>query len=100
MALYGAQAVLEAEMLSARISGEPAGDKPLDIKMLYDAPLSEAVCELEQDILKKTLTRTNWNKSKTARELGLSRQGLLKKIKRYGLVQRPYIIDGTSGAAD
>jgi two-component system response regulator HupR/HoxA len=98
--LFGARPVLEAEMLSPRIAGAHPGDRPLDIKMLYDAPLSEAVCELEQDILKKTLMRTNWNKSKTARELGLSRQGLLKKIKRYGLVQRPYIIDGAAGKPD
>ncbi|MBI4720752.1 MAG: hypothetical protein HY770_05955, partial [Chitinivibrionia bacterium] len=46
------------------------------------------------------LSRTNWNKSRTARELGLSRQGLLKKIKRYGLVQRPYIIDGATGGTE
>jgi transcriptional regulator of acetoin/glycerol metabolism len=40
---------------------------------------------LEENLLRKTLEQTNWNKSQSARKLGLSRQGLLKKIKRYGI---------------
>jgi transcriptional regulator of acetoin/glycerol metabolism len=39
------------------------------------------------NLLKKTLAQTNWNKSHAARRLGLSRQGLLKKIKRYGIAR-------------
>ena len=40
---------------------------------------------LEERRLRETLTRTRWNKSRAARSLGLSRQGLLKKLRRYGL---------------
>ena len=39
------------------------------------------------------IERTRWNKSRAARALGLSRQGLLKKLRRYGLV------DATPGAS-
>jgi DNA-binding NtrC family response regulator len=55
------------------------------VKILCDAPLARAVSYLEENLLKKTLIQTNWNKSQTARQLGLSRQGLLNKIKRYGI---------------
>jgi two-component system response regulator HupR/HoxA len=40
---------------------------------------------LEERRLRETLERTRWNKSQAARVLGLSRQGLLKKLRRYGL---------------
>jgi len=35
--------------------------------------------------LREMLHRTHGNKSRAARALGLSRQGLLKKLRRYGL---------------
>ena len=40
---------------------------------------------LEERRLREALARTRWNKSQAARALGLSRQGLLKKLRRYGL---------------
>ena len=40
---------------------------------------------LEQRRLREALQRTRGNKSQAARALGLSRQGLLKKLRRYGL---------------
>jgi len=40
---------------------------------------------LEERRLRETLERTRWNKSRAARALGLSRQGLYKKLERYGL---------------
>ena len=42
---------------------------------------------LEEKRLREALERTRWNKSRAARALGLSRQGLLKKLRRYGLVE-------------
>ncbi len=40
---------------------------------------------LEQRRLREALRRTRGNKTQAARALGLSRQGLLKKLRRYGL---------------
>jgi two-component system, NtrC family, response regulator AtoC len=40
---------------------------------------------LEQRRLREALEQTHGNKSQAARSLGLSRQGLLKKLRRYGL---------------
>jgi two-component system response regulator HupR/HoxA len=84
IALHDAPEKITPGMFSPRITEEAGGTK-LDVKVLYDAPLSRAVSYLEQNLLKKTLIQTNWNKSQSARQLGLSRQGLLKKIKRYGI---------------
>jgi transcriptional regulator with GAF, ATPase, and Fis domain len=56
---------------------------------------------LEEQRLKETLQRVRWNKSQAARSLGLSRQGLLKKLKRYGLSDGESVIalDGPEGTA-
>ena len=42
---------------------------------------------LEERRLREALERTRWNKSRAARALGLSRQGLLKKLRRYGMIE-------------
>jgi transcriptional regulator with GAF, ATPase, and Fis domain len=57
---------------------------------------------LEERRLVETLERVHWNKSRAARALGLSRQGLLKKLRRYGLGPRPgesLGLDAPEGAA-
>jgi two-component system response regulator HupR/HoxA len=41
---------------------------------------------LEEKRLREALNRSHGNKSRAARSLGLSRQGLLKKLRRYGLL--------------
>jgi transcriptional regulator with PAS, ATPase and Fis domain len=89
VALYGTTARTTPDMFSSRLTEEVGGTK-LDVKIFYDAPLSRAVSYLEENLLKNTLIQTNWNKSQTARQLGLSRQGLLKKIKRYGIEREAF----------
>jgi transcriptional regulator with PAS, ATPase and Fis domain len=79
-------------MLSDRVTRRSQTDL-FDVNLLCESPLSRAVGYLEENLLRKTLVRTNWNKSQTARELGLSRQGLLKKIKRYGIVREQAAAD-------
>jgi DNA-binding NtrC family response regulator len=41
--------------------------------------------ELEADLIHQALTRTNGNRSKSARLLGISRDTLLYRIQKYGL---------------
>ena len=41
---------------------------------------------LEERRLREALDRAHGNKTRAARSLGLSRQGLLKKLRRYGLL--------------
>ncbi|MHB8836041.1 MAG: sigma-54-dependent transcriptional regulator [Candidatus Methylomirabilia bacterium] len=52
------------------------------------ASLREVVGELEVELISQTLAEANWNKSRAARVLGLSRLGLQKKIDRYGIDRR------------
>lgn len=47
--------------------------------------LKDRVEQLEAEIVRETLVRHRWNKSRAARELGLSRVGLRNKLERYGL---------------
>lgn len=50
--------------------------------------LKMKVANLEKELILRELKKSNWNKSKTAAALGLSRKGLDKKILRYGLDRR------------
>jgi transcriptional regulator with GAF, ATPase, and Fis domain len=47
--------------------------------------LKQMVETLEKSVLSQTLEKHGWKKTKVAKELGLSRYGLMKKIQRYGL---------------
>ena len=45
----------------------------------------QTVEEFHRDLIKKTLAENNQNVSRAAIKLGLSRYGLIKKLKRYGI---------------
>ena len=47
--------------------------------------LEEAVTDLEMQMIRSALSRHNWNMSRTAVELGLTRRGLYLKLARYGI---------------
>ncbi|HQU90825.1 MAG TPA: sigma 54-interacting transcriptional regulator [Pyrinomonadaceae bacterium] len=47
--------------------------------------LDEAVSKLEMQMIRASLTRNNWNISRVATELGLTRRGLYLKLTRYGI---------------
>ena len=47
--------------------------------------IEEAVSELEIQMINEALRRHEWNISRVAKELGLTRRGLYMKISRYGI---------------
>jgi transcriptional regulator with PAS, ATPase and Fis domain len=47
--------------------------------------LKELVVQLERQLIEETLEKNQGNHTRTAEQLGLSRQGLLKKMHRYGI---------------
>ena len=47
--------------------------------------LKDAVEDLERQMISKCLEDCGWNQTQASKELGLSRQGLIKKMKRYQL---------------
>ncbi len=50
--------------------------------------LKTAVQDLEEEMIRDTMTKLNHNKSKTARALGISRQSLLEKLRRMRLSEK------------
>jgi transcriptional regulator with PAS, ATPase and Fis domain len=50
--------------------------------------LKDALEDLEREMIKEGLRRTGWNKSKLAKELGISRAGLIMKVEKYELDKR------------
>ncbi len=49
--------------------------------------LIQQVAQSEIEILQRALDENDYNRTKTAKSLGLSRVGLYKKMKRYGMIQ-------------
>jgi two-component system response regulator HydG len=82
--MHGTPARITAAMFSPRLVEDAVG-LTIDHGLLYQSPLPEAVSHLEESLLKRALVHANWNKSLSARRLGLSRSGLNKKMKRYGI---------------
>jgi len=80
---------LGAELLSARVlRAAPRDEAPILENLAgLSGTLKDRVESLEARILKETLIRHRWNKSRAANELGLSRVGLRNKLERYGLEQ-------------
>ncbi|MBL8423821.1 MAG: sigma-54-dependent Fis family transcriptional regulator [Candidatus Accumulibacter phosphatis] len=79
---------LGAELLAPRILRTPAVDQQPDDLLdciAVDGGLKERMEALEARVLKETMIRHRWNKSRAATELGLSRVGLRNKLLRYGL---------------
>jgi DNA-binding NtrC family response regulator len=83
VALSAGESVILPGALSERIRAPEAG-----IPARGEATLSEATERLEQELIASGLRRTRWNKSRLARELGISRTSLLQKIEKYGLERR------------
>ncbi|MBI5923743.1 MAG: sigma-54-dependent Fis family transcriptional regulator [Betaproteobacteria bacterium] len=82
---------LGAELLSARVLHAAAVDEEAALEMLtgLDGSLKERMEQLEACVIKETLIRHRWNKTRAAQELGLSRVGLRSKLARYQLEKKP-----------
>lgn len=60
----------------------------LDIlKMEENQSLSEKLKEIEKEIIINTLSNTNWNISKSSKELNIIRQSLIYRIKKLGIIR-------------
>jgi two-component system response regulator HupR/HoxA len=80
-------AVVEADSLSPKIRrgrtlAQPSEGLP---RVPEHGPLQQRLDAIEAAILRETLMRHRWNKTRAAAELGLSRVGLRQKLQRFGL---------------
>jgi DNA-binding NtrC family response regulator len=79
--------VTEAE-LSAEVRKDNRATVPMSSALLTGLSLKAAVEELEQQMLQQALVASGYHKMRAAKSEGLSRQGLIKKLKRYGITFR------------
>lgn len=79
----------DKEILSAFLSPriKEASDNSFAGQRVH-GKLKDALEELEKQMIQDGLERTRWNKSRLARELGISRAGLIMKVEKYGLEKR------------
>lgn len=87
MMVMGPGPELGAELLTPRIlRADPRDESPeVEDFAALEGNLKDRVEALEARILREVLIRHSWNKSRAARELGLSRVGLRSKLERYSL---------------
>ena len=71
----------------ARIAPPPIARLNNTNLILPGQTLKEKVEALEEWLVRNTLARCNWNYTRAANELGLSRVGLANKIKRYEITR-------------
>jgi len=80
--------VVEVADLAPHIrEGLAAGDAPPpDLGALAARPLADARSDFERWRIQRALVDAGWNQSLAAQQLGLSRAGLFKKMRKLGLV--------------
>ncbi|MDU8945442.1 sigma-54-dependent transcriptional regulator [Ovoidimarina sediminis] len=89
MLIVAQDVTLGPELISRHILQAEPGDTGADRRAMdlgtMDGTLKDRVEMMEMRILRETMTRMKWNKSRAAAELGLSRVGLRAKLDRYGI---------------
>ncbi len=89
MLIVAQDVTLGPELISRHILQAEPGDNGADRRAMdfgtMDGTLKDRVEMMEMRILRETMTRMKWNKSRAASELGLSRVGLRAKLERYGI---------------
>lgn len=84
--LSGAETKITAEILSPKILEASETNKVQGARL--QGKLKDAIQELEREMIREGLRRTGWNKSKLAKELGISRANLIDKVQQFGLDKR------------
>ncbi|MGZ3708508.1 MAG: AAA-type ATPase lid domain-containing protein, partial [Bdellovibrionota bacterium] len=95
--LTGDEQRVAADLLSPRIRDFGEHAKVQGVRVA--GKLKDALEELEKTMIREGLRRTNWNKSRLAKELGISRAGLIMKVEKYGLDKRRLARPAGEGAA-
>ena len=80
--MSGAETRIDARWLSPPIAEAEEPEPTVDFEG-YQLP--EAIEWIERKMILEGLLRTGWNKTQTARELGVSRRNLIRKVARYEL---------------
>jgi two-component system response regulator HupR/HoxA len=79
-----------AHLFSPKVLRAAPEEQVQDMSILagLDGSLKDRMEALEARVLRESLIRHRWNKTRAATELGLSRVGLRSKLARYGLEKK------------
>lgn len=79
-----------AHLFSPKVLRAAPDEQEQDMSILagLDGSLKDRMEALEARVLRESLIRHRWNKTRAASELGLSRVGLRSKLARYGLEKK------------
>ncbi len=86
--LSGEEKVIHPDCLSPRISEVNFSSLTFDEGITTSGKLKPALEQLEALMIKEGLKRCGFNKSKLAKELGISRASLIMKVEKYDLDKR------------
>ena len=89
LVLSSSESKITADMLSPKILEASEEGKAQGTRV--HGKLKDALEALERKMIHEGLRRTGWNKSKLAKELGISRAGLIMKVEKYDLDKRKII---------
>lgn len=64
-------------------------EQPVGVTSTLQGTLQERMAQVEATILSEELVANQWNRTQTAKALGMDRRTLFTKIKRYGLELQP-----------
>jgi DNA-binding NtrC family response regulator len=89
--LLAQDAVITAEQLAICSGLSAAADRESDQELSNGSSAiprqGMKLSDMERDLVARTLDKTDWNVSKSAKLLGLSRDMLRYRIEKYGLVR-------------
>jgi len=85
--LAGDDKVINDDLLSQRIRDQAAREG--DDDYLEPSSLPDSVKTLERQMIFEILKKNQWNKTKAAAELKISRRNLIRKVTKYKLEPRP-----------
>jgi transcriptional regulator with GAF, ATPase, and Fis domain len=74
--------VIDRELLSPRLSGVL---EPIEANVAEGETLRESLARIEAWLIRRALERCDGRRAETARRLGVTREGLYKKMKRLGI---------------
>ena len=83
--LAGDEKEISEEFLSQPLKD---GGQKLGGNFKFTGKLKDAMEEIERQMILEGLQKHRFNRSKVAKDLGMSRAGLIMKIEKYGLDKR------------
>ena len=82
LALAEAGEMIPPKLLSDRVAGIL---EPIEAAANLDGTLRESMARIEGWLIRRSLERHNGRRAETARKLGITREGLYKKMKRLNI---------------